>query len=410
MSNKHALLGPSKAEKWMNCPGSVVLEPKVASSSSAYADEGTAAHFLLSECINKNEPPVVNAREFIEVINGEASWTNKKLEDTGNRRTFTVDMEMVDNITRTFNVIQEYAAGGAAVIDSEQRLPLTTWTGEEDAFGTADVVILVGDELQVHDLKYGRGVVVEAEKNKQLMLYALAAWEVYQMFGEIKTVRLVIHQPRLNHHPEWVLTIEELLEFGELVKIKAAVALSLVQDFEVANLDLYLEAGEHCIDNFCNARATCPALQKYALTVTEEASVAAEGRMDNKRLSEIAAKIPVARGYFDAVEALVTSKVLDGEKVPGFKAVYGRQGNRKWNDEARAAAALQLAGLSVREIYKQQLISPADVDKLKMPKVSMSEVEGYITREAAKLTVVPESDKRTAVEVSPSSDFDNLEK
>lgn len=109
----------------------------------------------------------------------------------------------------------------------EQRVDFSHITGVEESFGTADGIIIAGNELQIHDLKYGKGVRIDAEQNEQLQLYALGALEQFSMLYDFETVRLFIHQPRLNHVSEWSLTVQELQSFGERA-LEAATSAILV--------------------------------------------------------------------------------------------------------------------------------------------------------------------------------------
>ena len=63
-------------------------------------------------------------------------------------------------------------------------------------FGTGDCVIIAEPLLQIIDLKYGQGVLVEAERNPQLMLYALGALNAFGPLYDIDEVALTIYQPR----------------------------------------------------------------------------------------------------------------------------------------------------------------------------------------------------------------------
>lgn len=139
---KHAKrFSPSAAERWMTCPGSVEACLGLPNDSSAYADEGTAAHYM--------------GEQILRGVEGK-SLVGKKAE---NGVEMTADMLL--EVTKYVNYVQDVvkATGGTLLV--EQRLPLVDITGE-DAHGTSDVVILAGDEIIVIDLKYGMGVKVDA--------------------------------------------------------------------------------------------------------------------------------------------------------------------------------------------------------------------------------------------------------
>ncbi|MEY2680659.1 MAG: Bordetella virus [Pseudomonadota bacterium] len=184
----HALYSPSGYERWGRCPGSINLTKDYPRKSSAYAVEGTCAHELAQRCLVKNLP----AETFI----------GEEFDIEGQKIAITQDM--ADFVQSYIDLVKSY--GGVRLI--EQKLPISHITGEEDAHGTADCVIVTDDELLIIDLKYGMGVRVEAERNTQLMIYALAALDYYSWEGPFKRIRLVIHQPRLDHISEWVIEDE----------------------------------------------------------------------------------------------------------------------------------------------------------------------------------------------------------
>ena len=404
-SRAHAILSPSGAEKWMNCPGSVVLEQDhPESESSVYADEGTAAHHLLAYCIDHRADPKSLIGRLILVDHGKAMWANVRDPDTDTRRFFDVSGDMAGHVGAALDVIHSYVGPeGASIVDSEQRLPISHLTGEEDAWGTADVIVLCGGTLHVFDLKYGKGVFVNAVENKQLRIYALAALEVYETFEEIHTVISVVLQPRMDNYTNKILTVEELRAFGDIVRIKAAVCGQQLAAAERGNVALILNVGEHCHDSFCKARATCPALRDFAMQAAEESMRAIEDNVANEELGVIAAMIPLAQKYFEQVQSKVTAEVLAGREVPGFKAVLGREGNREWSDEGIVEELAMR--LNVDSVYETKLLSPTKLLKLPLKKDILESFEGLVVRKPASLTVVPESDKRPAVVVAPENDF-----
>ena len=70
----------------------------------------------------------------------------------------------------------------------EQRLDFSRWV--ENGFGTGDCVIVADEALQIIDYKQGVGVLVSAEKNPQMMCYALGALELFDGLYDIQEVRM----------------------------------------------------------------------------------------------------------------------------------------------------------------------------------------------------------------------------
>lgn len=202
----HATLSPSSASRWLHCPGSVALHAQVEDTGSTFAAEGTAAHFLAEKCLTQG----ANAESFIDmviVVHDYGTDFEVSLIGVGvcNPIRFTVGDEMAGNVQQYVDYVRSIP--GELMV--EQRLSISHLTGEENSFGTSDAVVLAGDEIVIIDLKYGRGVKVDAERNEQLAIYALAALREFEFLGEFKRARLVIHQPRLGHVSEWSLPIGE---------------------------------------------------------------------------------------------------------------------------------------------------------------------------------------------------------
>lgn len=418
----HAKLSPSSAHRWMNCAGSMILEKDIPDSSSEHADEGTAAHFLASECLEQGKNATDFLNQVIQITSGNASWA-ERTEEVGHSF-FTVDLEMTEYIQKYLDAVRSQAEGNELLV--EQRVNFSEVIGAENAFGTSDVVILTPDEIQVHDLKYGRGVKVNAEANEQLKLYGLGALNDFGMFGDYKRVRQVIHQPRLGHYSEAVYTVEELQEFAKHARASAN-TISSLQLNGFGEIDPYLTPGEkQC--QWCKAKANCPALEKHVMqtvlgdfedldavdvnaqidTATGEVS-----KIENDRLGYLFSAVPLIEGWIKAVSSAVHSKLHQGESVPGFKMVQGKQGNRAWSNAEEAEQLLKSMRLKTEQMYDLKLISPTVAEKLQKAEVigprQWSKVENLITRADGKPTVVPETDKRPALNINPQNDFENLD-
>ncbi|WP_396232427.1 DUF2800 domain-containing protein [Acinetobacter baumannii] len=423
----HAKLSPSSAHRWMRCAGSVILEKDLPDSSSEHADLGTAAHFLASECLEQGK----NAADFeghtIVIIKGNALWIDAATESPVSNF-FTVEAEMVENVQVYLDAVRAQAEGNELLV--EQRVDFSEFIGVEGSFGTSDVVILTETEIQVHDLKYGKGVKVDAEENEQTSLYGLGALATFGMFGDFKQVRMVIHQPRLGYQSESVLTVEELYDFADKAKASASHIRSLEEGLDegdmgaIADLDSSFNPGEkQC--HWCKAKATCPALQKHLvetiagefedltqLDLQEEITNATAQVVSatNAQLSRMYAVIPLLEGWIKAVDSAVHQKMHAGEAIPGFKMVQGKKGNRAWTDAEEAEKLLKSMRLKTEQMYDLKLISPTKAEALKKDEAigprQWTKIEALITQADGKPTVAPESDKRPALDMKPQ--FEDL--
>jgi hypothetical protein len=311
--------------------------------------------------------------------------------------------------------------GGCLKIWYEERLDISGCIGVPDTLGTADCIALMPDnELQVHDLKYGKGVRVYVEDNWQLILYALGAVKkaIAEKF-DIDTVRLVIHQPRLGHVDEIVYTVEELEEFRVYAARAAQIAIELYnEDRELCDDDL--NPGEkQC--RFCPAKGGCKSLAEFSLkTVIDDlveenpteqikAAVKDARTLSPERLGYVLGSLDLISQWIKAVESHAMDQVKAGVEIPGWKAVLGRAGNRKWTDENVVEEVFKSMRLKKEEMYKLKIISPTDAEKLlKDSARKWNRVKDLITRSEPAPTLAPESDKRPAVVFAAVEEFEDV--
>lgn len=409
----HATFSPSAAHRWLPCPGSVALESRCPDESSEFADEGTAAHELAARVLQTGADPHQAVGGSILVNGAEIKITD----------------EMAAAIARYAEFVR--ALGGTLMI--EQRLPLVELTGEAVAEGTADAIVVLPDELIVVDLKYGRGVRVDAPGNEQLQIYGLAALLEYEYLGDFKRVRTVIVQPRLEHMSEEVTDVDVLRAFAPVVASGASrgrAALAYFRTYEAVH-ERYLNPGDaQC--RFCRAKATCPALAKYVLCtvsddfvdVTQLVAPQLEGvalrTFDNVILGNLLGAVDLVEIWCKAVRAQAEVELFAGHAVPGYKLVEGRRGSRQWADPAEAELALKAMRLRTEEMYDLKLISPTSAEKLakKMgddgkPIIGPRQwpkLQELITQPDGKPSVAPETDKRPALVVKATAEeFDDEE-
>ena len=232
----HALLSPSSSERWINCPPSA-KENAVGDTGSSYAQQGTDAHALCEYKVKK-------ALGF------------KVRDPTDDLEYFDEEMAECTDAYCEFVMEQVQAAKETCtdpLVLVEQRLDFTRWVAE--SFGTADCIVVADGVMTVIDFKYGLGVLVEAENNSQMRMYALGALNLFESLYDINTVRMIIFQPRRDNVSTAEVTTEELLQWADKVLIPAA-TLAATGEGEYS-------AGKHC--QFCRIKATCRKRAEYNL-------------------------------------------------------------------------------------------------------------------------------------------------
>lgn len=386
MPDIHARLSASGAKKWINCPGSIQLEENFEDKPSQFAEEGTNAH-ALGEAKIRLATKEYNRTKYHNAI--------RNLE-------ITEDMEDYAESYKNY-VIERYNSAlqktPDAILMLEQRLDFSKYV--PDGFGTGDAVIIAEGKLEIIDLKYGKGVEVSAVDNPQLRLYALGAYEAFDMLYGFDTVEMTIYQPRLDNISSENISVAELLEWGESVK-KAA---------QLANDDSVIEcvAGKHCDTGFCKARPVCRAYaeerQKMAvydfkppamLTVAEIADII-EQSASLEKWAKLVCDYALEQAYKHGVE------------YPGYKVVEGRSNRKYSKPDSEVAKILTDNGYQESDILVHKLKGITDTEKL-LGKKTFAEVLGsYVVKPPGKPTLVCSEDKRPAINsaMQAQEDFKN---
>lgn len=395
----HARLSPSSAERWLNCPASPAVGELYPSTSSAYADEGTAAHLLASWALEAGNDAAAYVGRVIEVPS----------RDGGKPRRFVVDGEMADHVQSYLDNTRTWLQFAGAVLLVEQRLPIESTTGEPGARGTTDAAIIVprgeSNDLVVRDLKYGRGVRVAAKGNRQLLIYAQATYEAAALgydFDDSSVIRIEIDQPRIGNYDSWAITLADLRR--EIAEIRKGAKVALA-----TGVDGKRVAGDWC--KFCPAAADCPTRAAYvaeAITGSEGFEVFTKAgplpAPDRSKLALYLSKVQAIRDWCASVEEQAHAVLLSGGEVPGFKLVLGQQGHRKWTDEQAAETFLISHGAPRAKLIVSKLASPTQAEKL-IPKEARPMLAEYTTRSAPQPLIAPQSDERPAYTATDASGF-----
>lgn len=369
----HALLSASGAHRWLNCTPSARLESGEPESTSAAAEQGTAAHALAEHKLRR----ALKQRSKRPV----SAWIDDEME--------TLTDDYVAYVQEHISIAQETCGDPQVLI--EQRLDFSHIV--PGGFGTGDCVIIAEPTLQIIDLKYGQGVLVEAANNPQLMLYALGALHAFASLYDIERVAVTIYQPRRANVDTWETSVAELQHWAEIeVKPKAELASTGEGEFC---------PGSWC--QFCKIAPTCRARTEANLQLAK-LEFAPPAELSDVEIADVLTRILQLKTWASDVEAYALSKAVNqGVVFEGFKLVAGRS-IRKYTSETDVVKAAEAAGY--RDIWDRKLITLTAMEKL-MGKSAFNEILGdLVTKPAGKPTLVPASDKRPALDlVSAATDF-----
>jgi hypothetical protein len=405
MPKQHAILSPSGAHRWMICTPSARLEQQFPDQGSDYAAEGTLAHAVAELKVKKQFSPM-GARYFsnhLKKLEQTPLYDHGELRDPKDYwpEILRCTDEYLDYINKTALSYKE-----TPYVAVEQQLDVSTFAPE--CFGTGDCIIIGGHTLHIIDYKHGAGVMVEADHNPQMMIYALGAIERYGLFYDIHDVMMTIVQPRAQGETikEWSIGRDDLINWGALTLRPAAEAAFKGEGEFVP--------GDHC--RFCRARQKCRARTDHYTAIEDFGGLNAPSKAQSGEFprppllsdAEVGDVLTRARGleaWKADLEDYALSALLDGREVPGWKAVEGRK-SRVWDDQDAAFAAIKAAGVNEAILYKRMPLTLAAIEKA-LGKKDFTEAAGaHVIQQPGKPALAAESDQREAIVLKPSAEED----
>lgn len=404
----HAVLGASSSARWLTCTPSARLcerlEKHLSKGESEFAAEGTKAHALGEAKIRNalyHADMMDTAKlsrmspEELEAYEGINDFRYQALRnDLGD---IPKDMEQAtdsycDVVMDKFLTARDSDPGAKLLL--EQRLDYSKWV--PSGFGTGDCIIISNQMLEVADLKFGKGVPVDAEGNPQLRLYALGAVAKYQMLYDFETVRYTIIQPRLDSVSEETVAVEDLLTWaGEFVAPRAKLAWEGEGEYV---------PGEHC--RFCLAKSICTARVAEALKIFQF-GLEAPGVIPDEMIPEILPTLETAESWIKDIRAYAENQALRGQKWKGYKLVRGKRPNRTWSDPDEVKAQLLRAGYGLEQFQETKMKSPGAVEDVLGKAAFRALLKDQVRQAEGRLHLVPESDKGVEYNAA-DADFSDL--
>lgn len=367
----HAILSASASDRWLNCPPSARLCEAYEDKGSDYAAEGTDAHALCE--FRLKQALGIPAENPIENL----SWYNEEMEECAAGYAAYV-VELLETAKQTCS---------DPVVMIEQRVDFSRWV--QEGFGTADCILITDGVLNIVDYKHGKGVEVRAEGNTQLSLYSLGALEIFDGIYDIDRVCVHIFQPRKSNVVSSMMDKIDLYEWADTeLTEKAQLAYEGQGSFS---------CGEWC--RFCKAKAECRERAEANMALARY-DFQTPALLDDEEIADILGKVDALTAWASDVKEYALQQAISGKDWTGWKLVEGRS-NRKYTNDAVVAATVESAGF---DPYERKVLGITAMQKL-LGKSRFEELLApYIEKPQGKPTLVPESDKRLAMNTA-KSDF-----
>lgn len=393
----HSLYSPSSADRWTNCPASInFCKDLPALPNSKYSDEGTEAHDVL-ETLIKNRLQGARGKHLDKLT---AFLKTQHPE------------EMVEHALDAFDYIVNELWGARAGVElvAEEEVDISHFTRHGEK-GTLDAAIIEEfGELIIVDYKYGAGLMVEAEENRQLLCYALAAAKKYDY--NFHTVRIVVIQPRAgddegNTEREWKISIEALLKWEKFFK-KAYL--------ETTKKNAKFAYGDWC--RWCRGAAICKevstkAIEQAQIDFSDETGLEAVPEPTTLPVKQLKIYLDAAdrlETWISGVRSMAYTALERGHKIEGHKLVH-KEARRKWNDAEKIQREAKKKW-GPRVLAPEKLLSPAQLEKdlgKDFDKAMVKKwVQERVSAVSSGLTLVTEDDTREAFD--PLKGFDDLPK
>lgn len=308
----HAILPPSSADQWVNCPGWVEMTTWYPEDSeSEEATIGTAVHELGAWFIE-------NPKDY-----------DNSVANASNGVIYTDEMIECAELYATYclSLIGQYPRAAYAI---EEHVPISYVHSENS--GTPDFVLVDSESRTIHivDYKNGRGV-VEPYENWQLLNYLVGVMFKYGMHELADdeadyTIHLTIVQPRAFSGDgvirTWQIMGRQVRPYATRIRTSAAEALS-------GNAKCH--AGEHC--RYCSALHACPTALQTGMLLFDIAGRATPVELSPPAMGlqyeVIKAAVKLLSSLEASYEAQITSKLRTGTNVPGW-SLEGKVGNLEW--------------------------------------------------------------------------------
>lgn len=355
----HALLSPSAAHRWLNCPGSILKCKDIPSTTNDAAKEGNRLHDLAEKILKEYAKSGELPKEIEPKIKTYVDYVVKLYEETllfKGEATLHIEVALKQYVNEPYS--------------------------EFECFGTADCIIEMPEGLIVIDYKSGYGE-VSVEDNEQLDIYS---WLAKLKFKKRVALQVIVQRDMVKEK----FIPHQLIDLTSIGAVNVEIRYLQRELKEGAKL---LKAGEWC--QYCPAKFDCEAYAESVSPVVKE--LPAPQKVTDEELAKLLDISNFLSGYIKAVKDEVSHRMIDkGSFLPGYKVVQAN-GKRKWENEKEALEMLKKKGYKVNQITDKVLKSFTKIEKL--DKKAKELVATLTAKTAGNYKVVANNEKGEAIQI-----------
>lgn len=339
-------MSASAADRWLTCRASAVLEAQNPwtrnTESSPFAAEGTLAHEVAEYEVRKRFSLGDIPKPSMEDTTGEMWHHAENYAD------------YVENLTDAKNSEVWHF--------TEQRLSLDY---APHVRGIADYIGIDPEgRAYVIDYKYGAGVPVAVEGNKQLVVYGVAAFQLANSLGvELETVTIAVYQPRVfGGISDYTYSKEEVREFqADLVSADQ----TITNAEKHTDFVFFQKSDKAC--RWCPIKDYCRELinPNRIKEIMEKLNTIKDYQaLSMGELEEVYALSKEAKDIHAQAEKALRARLLKGEKGQSFKAV---QGIKRLDPEAYSAwldNQIMLGTVTEEQAFTRKPVTQTELKKI----------------------------------------------
>lgn len=407
---KHAKYSPSKLPRITKCPGSISLIRQLKNqglipeqqASSAAAEEGTMLHKVME----------IALRTGLTEVSAELVIEYKLTEEYVNACNECIDyifmLKMQIPEGEEYKEYIEVKVGlynFAHVYDCEEL---------DDVYGTLDYVLIRKDKIIVLDWKFGKGIEVWPD-SAQLYAYAIATNSLISKFykeldhleskPDNLSVDLVIGQPRIQaeHFKVFKTDLKDLYSWLEDTLVPALKNINSSDPKFCPGDDTCMWCPVKAVPHACEARFS---QVQDVIAKTFKAHMNPIKDLPTEEAIELLKSEKLITKFFKDLHTYIFDQVSHGNKDLGYKMVRGRSTRvfKEYDDKGLPSKFLSWAerslGYDATDFMSMKPMSAPQAEKFITARVLKGHPEfyEYIHKPEGKLTLVPDNDKREAVE------------